>query len=105
MKWSAIGPLTKGGVGVVKFLKQSGYAYVINYVTHLGTVVYQRSEDEEYMYLANQVKIREVLDVKDEKEFLQLWGDPDTYLNSFLTAHLNLVKFVPGAEITEFGKK
>jgi hypothetical protein len=105
LKWSAIGPLTKGGVGVVKFLKQSGYAYVINYVTHLGTVVYQRSEDEEYMYLANQVKIREVLDVKDEKEFLQLWGDPDTYLNSFLTAHLNLVKFVPGAEITEFGKK
>ena len=54
---------------------------------------------------AVDAKIREVLDVKDEKEFLQLWGDPDTYLNSFLTAHLNLVKFVPGAEITEFGKK
>ena len=45
----ALGPLTKGGAGAVIFLKQSGNAYFINQLTHLGTAVYQKSEEEEYM--------------------------------------------------------
>ena len=98
----ALGPLTKGGAGAVIFLKQSDNAYFINQLTHLGTAVYQKSEDEEYMYLAPEAKIREVLDVEDTTEFRELWGEPDKYWDSFLDAHLHIAKFVPGAK---FGAK
>ena len=98
----ALGPLTKGGAGAVIFLKQSDNAYFINQLTHLGTAVYQKSEDEEYMYLAPEAKIREELDVKNTTKFEKLWGDETKYGQSFLDAHLHIAKFVPGAK---FGAK
>jgi len=93
--------LEKVAGGAVKKLKTSGTAYVMNSLTHLGTVVYQKSEDEEYMYLAPEAKIREVLDVDDKPEFEKLWGDPKHYLESFGDAHLHIAKFVPGAKFGE----
>ena len=60
--------------------------------------MYQKSEDEEYMYLTPEAKIREELDVKDTGNFTKLWGDETKYGQSFLDAHLHLAKFVPGAK-------
>ena len=80
-------PLTKEGVGVVKKLKKDGAAHVVNQLTHLGTIAYQRTEDEEYMYLKTEPKIREVLDVKDKTAFLKLWGEEKDYKQSLLDAH------------------
>ena len=97
----ALGPLTKGGAGAVIFLKQSDNAYFINQLTHLGTAVYQKSEDEEYMYLTPEAKIREELDVKITKDFTELWGDKKKYGQSFLNVHLHLAKFVPGAKFNK----
>jgi len=87
---------------VVKFLKNKGDAFIINSLTHLGTVVYQKSEDEKYVYLKPEADIREVLDVKNEKEFAQLWGwenYPDkplknyNFLQNLLSAHLHVFRF------------
>ena len=71
---------------------------IANSLTHLGTVVYQKSEDEEYMYLKPEAKIREELDVKDTTEFKELLGDKTKYGQSLLDAHLHIAKFVPGAK-------
>ena len=84
--------------GAVKKLKTSGTAYIMNKLTHLGTAVYQKSENEEYMYLTPEAKIREELDVKKPWKFTKLWGDETKYGQSFLDAHLHLAKFVPGAK-------
>ena len=74
---------------LVEFLKTNGIAYVLNYLTHLGTVVYQKSEcgiwdtkcthaveDKKYKYLAGEANIRNKLNVKDEDTFKELWGAP-----------------------------
>ena len=95
--------LEKVAGGAVEKLKTSGTAYVANSLTHLGTVVYQKSEDEEYMYLKPEANIREELNVKDTTEFKELLGgDKKEYGKSLLDAHLHIAKFVPGAK---FGAK
>ena len=98
------------GVNVVEYLKNDGTAYVAKDLTHVGKVLYQRSEDgkrygedgrfkedEEYMCLAPEAQIQKVLDVKDPTAFKKLWGDPDKYGKSFKAAHLHIAKFVPNA--------
>ena len=102
LKWLALSGLTKGGEGLVEFLKTSGAAYVENSLTHLGTVAYQKSENEEYMYLTPEANIRKVLNVKNTTEFKELWGDKKKYLESLGDAHDHIAKFVPGAK---FGAK
>ena len=107
--WVRLVKLETVAGGAVKKLKTTGTAYVANSLTHVGTVVYQKSEhpgifnekDKKYMYLKTEAKIREVLDVKDKGDFVKLWGNPKTYFKSFLHAHLHLAKFVPGAKFPE----
>jgi len=99
-------PLGKMGVGAVKLMKKDGSAYVLSQLTHVGKVAYQRSEDKEYMYLAPEAKIREVLDVKDKTAFLELW-EPDSsipgrvpkdYMQSLADAHGHKRRFEFGAK-------
>ena len=87
---------------VVKFLKNKGYAVTLDSLTHLGTVVYQTSEHDEYVHLTPEANIRKVLDVKDKTKFAQLWGwekyphgDPKkiNFLQNFLSAHLHVFRF------------
>ena len=98
LKWLALSKLMEGGKGLVEFLKKKGYAYVANSLTQIGTVVYQKSENEEYMYLKTEANIRKVLNVKDTTEFKELWGDKKEYLETLGDAHLHIAKFVPGAK-------
>ena len=103
LKWlSPEGSLEKEAESVVKYLKKTGNACILNSLTNLGTVVYQKSEHDEYMYLTPEAKIREVLDVKNEKEFAQLlgWekypqGNPRKihFLQNLLSAHMHVLKF------------
>ena len=103
--WVRLVKLETVAGGAVKKLKTSGTAYVANSLTHVGTVVYQKSEhpgifnekDKKYMYLKTEANIREVLDVKDKGEFRKLLGDKDEYGKSLKAAHLHLAKFVPDA--------
>ena len=108
-KLFALKKLPLGG-NVVEYLKNDGTAYVAKNLTHVGKVLYQRSEDgkrygedgrfkedEEYMCLAPEAQIQKVLDVKDPTAFKKLWGDPDKYGKSFKAAHLHIAKFVPNA--------
>ena len=83
--------------GVVKFLKSSGTAYVVNQLTHLGTVVYQESENLEYEHIEGTAAIREKLDVGGEA-FTQLWPtDPEKYAKAFIDAHLHVFLFQFGS--------
>jgi len=87
---------------IVKFLKNTGNAFIINSLTHLGTVVYQKSEHEKYVHLTSEANIRKVLDVKNKTKFAHLWGwenypdDPlknHKFLQNFLSAHLHVYRF------------
>jgi hypothetical protein len=95
--------------GAVKNLKETGIAGIVNNLTHVGTVVYQKSEygsgeDKKYMYLTPEAKIRSVLDVKDKKEFRELWGikafgkTTQPLVHTLLEAHLHVYKFKFGPQ-------
>jgi len=97
-----------GAVGAVKLLK-NGTAGIMNKLTHVGTVVYQKSEygsgeDKKYMYLTPEAKIRSVLDVKDKMEFKELWGigvsekTTQPLVHTLLDAHLHVYKFKFGPQ-------
>jgi len=83
--------------GLVKFLKSSGTAYAANQLTHLGTVVYQGSENLEYEHIKGTAAIREKLDIGGEA-FTQLWPtDPKKYPKAFIDAHLHMFLFQFGS--------
>ena len=97
-----------GAVGAVKLLK-NGTAGIMNKLTHVGTVVYQKSEygsgeDKKYMYLTPEAKIRSVLDVKDKMAFKELWGigvsenTTQPLVHTLLDAHLHVYKFKFGPQ-------
>ena len=70
----------------VKLLKGKGLIEVAAQFTHIGMVVYQAPEANEYEYLVSKANIDEVLDVNGEK-FTELLGDPKDYAKSLLDAH------------------
>eukprot|EP00964_Phaeocystis_antarctica_P055588 scaffold32696_cov59-Phaeocystis_antarctica.AAC.2 len=52
----------KNGVDPVKLLKSSGTTTVMRQFTHIGTVVYKKSEDSSYIYLLGKTEISGELD-------------------------------------------
>jgi len=70
----------------VKLLKGKGLSEVVAQFTHIGMVVYQAPEANEYEYLDNKANIDEVLDVNGPA-FTKLLGDKENYAKSLLDAH------------------